>query len=250
MSDLEDMGEVDLVEEEFTQATKFIERNHDRFEQKDLLKFYGFYKQATVGKCNVSKPGVFNMTGRTKWSAWNELGDLAKEEAIKGYVRKLTELIPDWDQSSERENDIHAQKGSWVSVSSHAILEEDNELLARGEISIVDFIKEGNLEAVQENLASASSVINELDEDGLGLIHWAADRGNVNILRLLLQEPGIKIDLKDCGGQTALHYAASCGNRDCVRLLLDRGADRSLLDDEGESCLDVAFDEEIKKMLM
>lgn len=248
MSDLEDVGEVDLLEEEFSRATKFIERSHDRFEQIDLLKFYGFYKQATVGKCNVSKPGIFNMTGRTKWSAWNELGDLTKEEAMKGYVQHLTDLIPDWDQPSDGEKDAKAQSGSWVSVSSHAKVEDEE--FSGGEKSIVDFIKEGKLKAVEENLASIGLLINELDEDGLGLIHWAADRGNGNILRLVIQVPGSNINLKDSGGQTALHYAASCGNRDCVRLLLDAGADRSLLDDEGESCLEVAFDKEIKEMLM
>ena len=31
------------------------------------LKFYGLYKQATAGKCDVSKPGIFNLSGRAKW---------------------------------------------------------------------------------------------------------------------------------------------------------------------------------------
>ncbi|XP_055534189.1 acyl-CoA-binding domain-containing protein 6 [Wyeomyia smithii] len=245
MSDLEDVGEGDLLEEEFARATKFIEHSHDRFEQKDLLKFYGFFKQATVGQCNVSKPGIFNLTGRSKWSAWNELGDMSEQEAMEGYIRFLTQLQPDWDHSTDGETDVKAAKGSWVSVSSYAIVEEKG-----GEKSIVDFIKEGNLEAVNENLTSAKTIINKLDDDGLGLVHWAADRGNVNVLRLLLQVTGSDVNLRDSGGQTALHYAASCGNRDCVQLLLDSGADRSLLDKEGESCSDVAFDEGIKQMLV
>ncbi|XP_058826700.1 acyl-CoA-binding domain-containing protein 6-like [Topomyia yanbarensis] len=250
MSDLEE-EEIDLLEEEFTRATKFIECSHDQFDQKDLLKFYGFYKQATVGKCNVPKPGIFNVSGRTKWSVWNDLGDLSKESAMKGYILHLVGLKPEWDQVSERD-DFKPQKGSWVSVSTHANRDEEDDL--SGDKSIVDFIKEGNLAEVQSALQSVDedigSIINALDEEGLGPIHWAADRGNIDILRLLLQVPRTNVDFRDSGGQTALHFAASCGNRECVQLLLEFGADRTVRDDEGESCVDVAFDEEIKRLLM
>lgn len=244
MSDLDE--EVDLLEEEFSRATKFIERGHDQFEQKELLKFYGFYKQATTGKCDVPKPGIFNMAGRAKWMAWNELGDLSKELAMKGYIQHLTQLKPLWDQCSEGD-DYKPQKGSWVSVSTFAH-EED---LATEDKSIVDFIKEGNLTELEKSLANPEvpSIVNELDDEGLGLVHWAADRGNERVLKLILAVPGIDIDLRDAGGQTALHYASSCGNRDCVKVLVDSGADRNAKDDEGESCEDVAFDAGIKELL-
>ena len=31
------------------------------------LKFYGYYKQATVGKCNASQPWAIDMVNRAKW---------------------------------------------------------------------------------------------------------------------------------------------------------------------------------------
>ena len=34
--------------------------------------------QATVGKCNTKKPGVFDFVGQAKWSAWSDLGDMTK----------------------------------------------------------------------------------------------------------------------------------------------------------------------------
>lgn len=245
MSDFED--EVDLLEEEFSRATKVIERCHDQFEQKELLKFYGFYKQATSGKCNVSKPGIFNMSGRAKWSVWNELGEMTKETAMKGYIQHLTGLKPEWDQNVEGD-EFKPQQGSWVSVSSFA--KEDPDLGTEAQ-TVVDFIKEGNVEKVHKVLTSEEigTVINELDDEGLGLIHWAADRGNAEILRLVIDVPAVNIDLKDSVGQTALHYASSCGNRDCVKLLVNSGADRTVPDEEGETCVDVAFDAEIKAIL-
>lgn len=245
MSDFED--EVNLLEEEFSSATKFVEQCHDQFEQKELLKLYGYFKQATIGKCNVSKPGIFNLSGRAKWYSWNDLDEMAKDSAMKGYIQYLTALKPNWDQNVEG-NGVKPQQASWVSVSTFA--KEDLELGSR-EQTIVDFIKGEDMEEVQNVLSNEEigTVINELDDEGLGLIHWAADRGNLEILRLILRVPMVNIDLKDSGGQTALHYASSCGHRDCAKLLLNSGADRTIVDEEGETCVDVAFDDEIKAVL-
>lgn len=52
--------------------------------------------------------------------------------------------------------------------------------------------------------------LNEKDESGMGLIHWAADRGDVAVVRLLLAA-GVDVNLLDEDGQTGLHYASSCG---------------------------------------
>lgn len=32
--------------------------------------------QATIGPCNKNKPGVFDLVGRAKWDAWNQLGSM------------------------------------------------------------------------------------------------------------------------------------------------------------------------------
>ena len=37
-------------------------------EQK--LKFYGYYKQVTVGVVNTPQPYFFNVFERAKWDAW------------------------------------------------------------------------------------------------------------------------------------------------------------------------------------
>jgi ankyrin repeat protein len=91
--------------------------------------------------------------------------------------------------------------------------------------------------------------VNELDEDGLGLLHWASDRGNCDILDFLLALKKIDVNLCDSEGQTALHYASSCGNGHCVETLLKSGADINVTDNDGQNCIDVAFDENIKEIL-
>ena len=77
--------------------------------------------------------------------------------------------------------------------------------------SVFDWVKESNLEKVQLCLAEMTSAhCNEKDETGLGLIHWAADRGSGDIVQSLV-ERGADVNLRDDDQQTALHYACSCG---------------------------------------
>ena len=47
--------------------------------QEDLLFFYGRYKQATVGPCDAPKPSFFQMKEKSKWNAWNELGNKSRK---------------------------------------------------------------------------------------------------------------------------------------------------------------------------
>jgi len=39
------------------------------------------YIQATVGKVNISRPGMIDFVGRAKWDAWNSLGDITQVRA-------------------------------------------------------------------------------------------------------------------------------------------------------------------------
>ena len=72
------------------------------------------------------------------------------------------------------------------------------------------------------------------DENGLGLIHWAADRGCLEIVRILAGNPGLDVNLQDDDGQTALHYACSNGHRDVTEFLLTLdGIDVTLRDSDG-----------------
>ncbi|XP_066441235.1 acyl-CoA-binding domain-containing protein 5-like [Eleutherodactylus coqui] len=62
-----------------------------------MLKFYSFYKQATLGPCNIQRPGFWDPVGRYKWDAWNSLGDMSKEDAMIAYVdemKKILETMP------------------------------------------------------------------------------------------------------------------------------------------------------------
>lgn len=54
-----------------------------------MLKFYAYFKQATLGPCKGSRPGFWDVVGRAKYDAWKALGDLPKSKAMANYVDEL-----------------------------------------------------------------------------------------------------------------------------------------------------------------
>lgn len=59
----------------------------------ELLKLYGLYKQATVGDNTTAKPGVFDLKGKYKWQAWEDLKGTSQEDAEAEYIELANELI-------------------------------------------------------------------------------------------------------------------------------------------------------------
>ncbi|MES1913934.1 MAG: hypothetical protein MHM6MM_006077 [Cercozoa sp. M6MM] len=60
------------------------------------LKFYAFFKQATVGDVQGSQPWAVQVEARAKWDAWNAVKGLEAEEAQGKYVEALTAVDPEW----------------------------------------------------------------------------------------------------------------------------------------------------------
>ncbi|XP_061569908.1 acyl-CoA-binding domain-containing protein 5A isoform X2 [Cololabis saira] len=58
-----------------------------------MLKFYSYYKQATIGECDIPRPGFWDAVGKAKWDAWNNLGDMSREEAMAAYVDEMKLIL-------------------------------------------------------------------------------------------------------------------------------------------------------------
>jgi peroxisomal 3,2-trans-enoyl-CoA isomerase len=48
------------------------------------LKLYAFYKQASIGNCNTTKPNFTDLVNKYKWNAWNNLKNMSK---VKNYFK-------------------------------------------------------------------------------------------------------------------------------------------------------------------
>ncbi|XP_028895079.2 acyl-CoA-binding domain-containing protein 6 [Zeugodacus cucurbitae] len=232
------------IDEIFSEAAEHLQKIHNSIESTDLLEIYGLYKQATCGRCNTQKPSVFNMQSRSKWCAWNDLGDMSQTEAKHLYVAKVKKVDSNWVPNHEIGNKSKSSSG-WV-VHSIPQKQEESDQKAEHEKNAFDFIKEGNFIQLQKSLTV--EIMQHLDENGMGLIHWATDRNAVEILKYLIDK-GVDVNFRDSEQQTALHYAASCGHVDCIRLLLDANADPAIKDADGQSSLDVADNNDIFELL-
>ncbi|KAM9296276.1 acyl-CoA-binding domain-containing protein 4 [Gastrophryne carolinensis] len=55
----------------------------------EMLRFYSYYKQATIGPCNISRPGFWDPIGRYKWDAWDKLGRMSRDDAMRAYINEM-----------------------------------------------------------------------------------------------------------------------------------------------------------------
>lgn len=224
----------------FSKASDHVRKLTSKLDNNQLLELYGLYKQGTEGKCNTPKPGWLDGRGRRKWEAWRALGDMPSDEAKHKYIVLVQKYAPELTELSD-----DGMKEAWVAVSSMRKSPEPE--LIHNELSILDAARENCPGRITELLAKHPEMRHESDDDGLTALHWAADRNSTKALQALL-DGGCNVDMTDESGQTALHYAASCGHAESTKLLLNAGA--SLLKDEDDCTpLDIAADEDIKKLL-
>lgn len=244
--DLEELCINDL-DDDFSKAANHVQRLAASADTKTLLTLYGYYKQATEGPCNTPKPSWYDMKAKSKWEAWNTLGDLSRDKAKDLYIETVKKLDPSF--TFEKAADSASNNTSWVCVSTlQRDSEEDDEELNSTEKSLIDYIKDSDIKNVVKHLESSSaSDLNEL-VDGLSALHWAADRGAADILEAVLS-CGSDANVRDSDGQTPLHYAVSCGHIDCIKVLLKHGADVNLKDDSGDDVVSLAQDDSVKNLL-
>ncbi|KAA3673475.1 phosphatidate phosphatase LPIN [Paragonimus westermani] len=211
-----------------------------------LLYFYGRYKQVTVGRCNIPKPGFTDFNGRRKWYAWDALGEMSKRVACQEYVDKLKEVDPSWNPETQVHND-----NSGVSVSRLVCLNPEAETSNLSHVDsrpIFEAVKEGSLNQSESILRCSPSDVNLKDDNGMTPLHWAADRGHHDIITLLLAYSA-DVHVVDHDGQTPLHYACSCGHVASAKMLVRAGASLEARDLEGQSAFSLA-DEALQSELV
>ena len=54
---------------------------------------YALFKQGTSGKVATKRPGMTDFVNRAKWDAWNALGEMSSEDAMKAYIELVNGLV-------------------------------------------------------------------------------------------------------------------------------------------------------------
>jgi SHAQKYF class myb-like DNA-binding protein len=81
-----------------------------------------------------------------------------------------------------------------------------------------------------------------VDKKGYNCLHWAAAKGNRDILPMFLQR-GCKKDFRSKAGNTALHLASCEGKIECVKYLLQHKADMHIRNQYYKTAMAVAASE-------
>ncbi|MBL6445148.1 ankyrin repeat domain-containing protein [Fulvivirga sp. 29W222] len=101
---------------------------------------------------------------------------------------------------------------------------------------LFDAALQGQVEDVKELIASGAN-INILNEAvGEFPIHVAAEKGNVDILDVLIKN-GADLDVLTKPGYSAAHLAVFSNNYEALKLLLDNGANKNIKDPDGNTLL-------------
>jgi len=193
------------------------------------LNIYSLFKQATVGDCNVSRPGFFDMSGRAKWDAWNRCKGMPSEVARESYVELALSILPDAaDPTAAADGEQHMPQdpGSFGFGPVSSTLYVEEEVLLDEDKGMFDWVKEGNVAVLQRLLQEdAAGVLERRDDEGMTALHWATDQNQVEAIKMLA-EAGIEINARDNEGQTALYLGAMCDHEAAVGALVELGRTR------------------------
>ncbi|KAG8885663.1 hypothetical protein FRB97_000106 [Tulasnella sp. 331] len=198
------------------------------------LELYALYKYLTVShEPNTKCPSYFDLTGRTKWQAWEKASktwDAKPEAAVEaryleivrgfGWVEGATHPPSKQDGDDEEDEDGesgHGGLGLGPSVSQIARPPED---LTAPDDSLHGVVLDndpGKLAAFLEKDMETVD-IDAKDEYGFTALHLAADRGYLDAVKLLVGKSA-NIGVKDPDGHTAISLALAGDHQDIVTWL-------------------------------
>ncbi|CAO3675771.1 unnamed protein product [Umbelopsis vinacea] len=200
------------------------------------LELYSLYKQATVGDCNVKKPSLFEFRDRAKWDAWNSRRGLSKEESKEQYVQCVESMNVGWTRQGEYEVDFSEQDGQDTQGMGNAVsaMAYDDEPEEAEREDGYFFAREGDVSKLSAYLQDSETSVNDRDEQGLTMLHYASDRGNMKVVELLVNR-GADVNALTGDNETPLHYACLSERSDIAQYLIDHNCDLSIRDEEGNT---------------
>jgi len=222
--------------EEFDAAASYLSNasSLSQVSTATKLELYGLFKFVTVSHIpDTSKPGIFDFTRRAKWDSWQEVGTryLSQSDPDGAAQARYLEIAKslgwkagittdnDWlggDTDGEGGSTKGLVTGTGVFVSTMSPPEDDDSDTIHG-LAIA-----GDAQKLEKLLTTETSLdLDQKDEYGYTALHLACDRGNLAIVKLLLNR-GANQTLKDPDELTALELAETCGHEDIVGVLKNR----------------------------
>jgi ankyrin repeat protein len=171
------------------QAMQFLKSQFGRFRDRIGLHVAASFGLKLIVRLLVEKGGDLN--ARDSW------GRTALHVAAEEGFMDLIECLPECEASK-----IDSESGGFYSPLELAMM--------HGHEGVVRVL-------LERGDANTHTVFKEQI-----VLTWAAEKGFIELVRLMLASNDANADLKDESDRTALSYAAEMGRRDVVQLLLDR----------------------------
>ena len=239
-----------MDEDLFESAANFVRLNVNNISKDNLLYLYARYKQSTEGACNTIRPsGLFNFEAKSKYDAWKSIGDkMSKEAAMSEYVERVDSLFSNWrTTSSIRIGGGGGTFGHQMSTmrSEEGVHFDDKNLFDWFKEWNINEIKK----IIDQNKERKEEILSRKDEEnGISLLIWACDLEQFEIVEYILTSYSdlININDQDNDGLTCLHYDICAENTSLVKeLLKNKNINVNLVDLEGSKPSDIINNEEI-----
>lgn len=141
------------------------------------------------------------------------------------------------------------------------------------ERNVFHLAAQGEWLLLKQKITSGQCRVNDRDEQGCTMLHWAASYGQTVTVEMLLDKDadpritnlhgqtalvpacvnghhhialillqhGIDVCQTDCSMNTALIYAVYYGHAGCIKVLLDHGADLTAVNADGKTATEIAL---------
>ena len=150
--------------------------------------------------------------------------------ASKSLILTMGDII--YQVSITKKNDFFSAKFTTIQTGvplieriSNYVLGEDR-LMSRivsDFLNIHTYAAKGNKDKLEHLISNPHLCINIQEETGMTLLNFAASKGHIQCVKLLIKF-GAEVDFPELDGWTPLHCAVLDGYVECVKLLLNQGA--------------------------
>lgn len=83
-----------ILKQKFDDTIELVKTSDADFNPSNDLKLemYALFKQATEGDVQGKKPGMMDIVGKAKYSAWGKIKGMSSDDAMQAYIDRVGEL--------------------------------------------------------------------------------------------------------------------------------------------------------------
>jgi diazepam-binding inhibitor (GABA receptor modulator, acyl-CoA-binding protein) len=82
------------IDDQFKKVQQLLAEAKPKLNTTQKLLFYGYYKQATIGKNTTPQPKRSDLSGTYKWNAWKKVESLSQDEAKNKFIELAKTFLP------------------------------------------------------------------------------------------------------------------------------------------------------------